>query len=152
MLLYPDSKNKEAFEQGLEFQDFIMERMTKLGFYLQCYSSRSYQIERGESVQRAEIKLDNRCTETGRLSIEVAERTAIGKPWVPSGIMRQDNSIFYIQGNRKLFFMFDKRFLIRWHDYKLHRKIVEKPTVKTFYISLEQAKIYSILFVEDGTP
>ena len=83
-VMYPNSKNANSFADGMEFQDFVVEQFNAWGLYIQLHSSKRYQFERGESVQRVEIKLDNRCTETGRLSIEVGERTSINGPWVSS--------------------------------------------------------------------
>src|SRR5688500_6780664 len=87
---YPNSKNGQSFEDGMEFQDLVVEQFKRRGFYMQLHASRQYQYQRGESVQMVEIKLGNRLLETGRLSIEDGERTAIDKPWVHCGIYRKD--------------------------------------------------------------
>lgn len=147
-VLYPQSKNPISFQQGLEFQDFVVEQFAKQGFYIQLHSSKKYQFERGESVQRCEIKLDNRCTETGRLSIEIAERTRTELGWTPSGIYRGDNTIFYVQGNQSLLFLFDKKVLRRYHSFKLKQAFEESPretpTVRKFYMPFADAADYCI--------
>lgn len=141
-IMYPDSKNKNSFADGMEFQDFVVEQFNAWGFYIQLHSSKKYQYERGESVQRTEIKLDNRCTETGRLSVEVSERTRNedGLPWTPSGIYRKDNTVFYIQGNSEILFLFSKKYL-QWWKAKNNPKVEESfGTVQKFYISLADAE------------
>jgi hypothetical protein len=92
---YPDSKDQQSDENGREFQDFCCVELARVGIVVQLFSSRRYQFEQGESVQGVEIKLDRRCTETGRLSIEIAEKTrADQRNWIASGIYRQDNTAF----------------------------------------------------------
>jgi hypothetical protein len=149
---YPDSKNKNAFEDGLRFQDFAVEQLARrYGFIIQLYSSRHYQFNHGESVQRCEFKLDKRFIETGRLSIEVAERTALDKQWVSSGIYSATLPVFYVQGNHDQFFVFDRRWLARYHQQKLKGKYEEKPTIRTFYMPIDTAEEYSLLSI-DCTP
>lgn len=152
-VLYPDSKNTISFSDGLEYQDFVVEHLSKQGIYIQLHTSKKYQFERGESVQRAEIKLDRRCTETGRLSIEIAEKTkSDNSTWVSSGIYRNDNSIFYIQGNFQRIYLFNKKDLKRYHEryceYSYEESPQAKPTVRKFYLPLEKADYYCILRVD----
>lgn len=142
-IMYPHSKNGNSFADGMEFQDFVVEQFNKWGLYIQIHSSKKYQYERGESVQRVEIKLDRRCTETGRLSIEVGERTSLNNPWVRSGIYRNDNTCMYIQGNKERLYLFDRKVLARYHKIKLGQKYEESPrenpTVRKFYLPFDVA-------------
>lgn len=152
---YPHSKNGRAFEQGMEFQDWVVEQFNKRGLYVQLYASKQYQFDRGESVQMVEIKLDNRFLETGRLSIEIGERTAVGKPWVRSGIYRGDNTIFYAQGNWSRIYLFDRKVLQRYHTDVLEQRYEESPrdapTVRKFYMQLMKADDLCIFRVDcDG--
>lgn len=139
---YPDSLHVDPFQMGLEFQDFVMDRLReRYGLVFQMYGSRKYQFEKGESPQGAEIKLDQRCSETGRLSIEVAEKSNRSvTTWTPSGIMRDDNTMFYIQGNEETFFMFFKKHLQLIYN-KQSPEVTEKHgTIKTFYIGFDRAR------------
>lgn len=151
-VMYPDSKNGNSFGDGLEFQDYVVEQFNKWGFYIQLHSSKLYQFTRGESVQRVEIKLDNRCTETRRLSIEVGERTALNRSWVSSGIYRDDNTAFYIQGNRRCIYLFDRKVLIRVHKKMHHGRYEEspreRPTVRKFYLPFGVADEICIAKIE----
>jgi hypothetical protein len=150
--LYPHSKNGRSFEQGMEFQDWVVEQFNKRAFYVQLHASKRYQFERGESVQMVEIKLDNRFIDTGRLSIEVGERTAIDRPWVASGIYRNDNTVFYAQGNFDRVYLFDKRVLQRYHRDQCNSQFEESPrespTVRKFYMPLIVADELCIFFVD----
>lgn len=135
---YPDSKDKRSFQSGLEYQDFIMDKvLEELGIFIQVYSSQKYQYKKGESRQKIEIKLDRRCTETGRLSIEVEERPNKQSPWFDGGIMRKDNTVFYIQGNYDTYWIFFKHHLL-W-IYNQGVDVQTKDTVKTFYLDISRA-------------
>lgn len=153
-VMYPHSKNRNSFADGMEFQDFVVEQFNAWGLYIQLYSSKRYQFERGESVQRVEIKLDNRCVETGRLSIEVGERTSINKTWVQSGIYRSDNTCMYIQGNREILYLFDRKVLVRYHQQRENGLYQESPrdnpTVRKFYLPFALADLACIAKIVPG--
>jgi len=120
------------------------------GMYLQMFTSKKLQYMCGESFQGWEVKLDNRFTETGRLSIEIAEKTrAANASWVPSGIYRDDNTWLYIHGNYEYFFVFMKDFLV-----KLHRsgryKTDEIPTLRKFYMPIVDAGKWGYKIIPDA--
>lgn len=91
----------EKLDQGLEFQDYVTEEMYKIGWPIVGYSSKKFQVTRGENIMGAEIKNDQRFRETGNLYIEMEEKAYPTNPhYVKSGIMREDNSIIFIIGDR----------------------------------------------------
>lgn len=144
---YPDADRKTVFVEALEFQDFVVDLFLKeLGIAISNYSSRYYQMNYGENRQGIEIKLDTRILETGNVSIEVAEKSkAVNVSWVPSGIMRNDNTWLYVQGNYNIVFVFGKSFLKQLYDAKYKDKVwMPKPTIKTFLMPVEEAEKYSI--------
>ena len=56
---------------------------------------------------RAEIKRDGKFRETGNLYIETAEKSHPDKyEFIPSGIMRQDNSWLFVIGDEKTIYIF----------------------------------------------
>lgn len=112
----------------------------RLGWVVTIHSSKSYQFGQGESVQGFEFKLDDRCTETSRLSIEVAEKSRKDIPvWTNSGIFRGDNTIFYVHGNHQSFWIFAKKHLRAWFK-KFEPEVVSKfGTIKTFYMPVSVA-------------
>lgn len=143
--IYPDAKHIDALEVGLEFQDFVCVALAKEGIILQNLSSRRYQQNTGENLQGFEIKLDNRWSDTGRLSIETAEKTSASREsFVRSGIYRQDNTWLYIQGNYKGIFIFAKNTLQGLHrrtDKPYETK--EMPTIQTFYLPVADCIKYA---------
>lgn len=139
--LYPDAKSDDSYQEGIEYQDFVCPYLAKNnGLIIQCYASKKMQYEKGESIQGIEIKLDNLCTKTQRLSIEVAEKTKESNfQWVPGGVNKHDNAWLYLQGNYEILFIFLKKDL-RSYYHKNKPEITEKRgTIKTFYIPFDEA-------------
>lgn len=144
--LYPNGKRTTLFEEALEFQDFVVDLLLKeIGLAVTNYSSRYYQLNYGENKQGIEIKLDRRMTETGNVSIEVAEKSNINVvTWTNSGIMRNDNSWLYVQGNYELVFIFDKKLLLRLYHGRYKNKVIELPTIRKFHLPIKEARIYAL--------
>jgi hypothetical protein len=148
--LYPDAKHIDSLQVGAEFLDFVVIVLHRFGLYLQPFTSKKYQYNKGESFQGWEIKLDNRFTDTGRLSIEIAEKTSAGQSsWTPSGIYRNDNTWLYIQGNYEYFYIFAKSILKLLHARKKlngEKFYIEEemPTIKKFYLPLKDAEKYCV--------
>lgn len=140
--IYPHATVANSLEKGLAFQDFVCVQLAKRHIVLQNIGSKKYQLEVGENLQGFEIKLDSRCTDTNRLSIEVYEKTARDVLfWTPSGILRDDNSIVYIQGNYDCFWVFMKNWLVRYFEHK--SPIVEEfnGTIQRFFLPVSEADI-----------
>lgn len=102
----------KAYEQAVS--EWFKEEM---GFDIGLYETRKEQWEIGESKARIEIKYDARSLETGNLYIEVEEkRSRFQEHYNPSGIYRQDNSLFYLIGNHQEFFLIRKGFLRKLYE------------------------------------
>lgn len=140
---YPDAPRQGTYQIGLEFQDFVCRELAREHIILQNTCSKKWQIEVGENLQGFEIKFDARCSDTGRLSIEVAEkaRDLPLAPWVPSGIMRGDNTWLYIQGNYQTLYIFAKNWLRRWYTEKSPETEEKFGTIRTFYLKTEVAEV-----------
>ena len=106
---------KECLKKGLEYQDFVFDQlrhMDGMPIFLGAYASEKYQYDKGESLSGIEIKFDDKLKETNNLFIEVKEKTdPSNKEFVPSGIMRNDNSWLYLIGNYEQAFIFARRTL-----------------------------------------
>ena len=61
-------------EDGVRFQDFVVDLAWQAGLVIAQYASKTYQLAIGESRSGVEIKYDKRRAETGNLCIEVAEK------------------------------------------------------------------------------
>jgi hypothetical protein len=140
--IYPDSPVSDSLEKGLAFQDFVCIKLAERNIVLQNIASKKYQIQVGENLQGFEIKLDTPCTRTGRLSIEVAEKSSRSALfWTPSGIRREDNAIVYIQGNYDCFWVFMKNWLVRYQDVSQPNIEEFNGTVQRFFLPCEAADV-----------
>lgn len=154
-----NSGHANSFDVGDRFQDFVCIELAKENIILQNINSKKFQYETGENLQGFEIKYDARCTgdnntnPTGRLSIEIAEKSKCeNENYVPSGIYRSDNSWLYIQGNYHGFWIFSKNILLLLHNSKRYKENT-LPTIKTFYLPIEDADKYcSKKFLFDRRP
>ena len=139
---YPDAPIEDPYMIGMEFEDFVRDKCSEIGLVLQRFSSFKYQLERGDG-QVDEIKLDTRCTDTGRLSIEIAEKSKATNPsFVSSGIYADSDFWLYIQGNEHIIFIFPRNLLQLLHRtgrYKEH----QMKTIKKYYLPLSDALKYA---------
>jgi hypothetical protein len=148
--IYPDAKSKTSFQDGLEFQDFVCAQLAKHAVVLQNLASKKYQIEIGENLQGFEIKYDDWCSKSGRVSIEIAEKSRNDPllQWTPSGIYRNDNTWLYIQGNYSVLFIFAKRFLLNYFESKRPPVEEKRGTIQTFYIGNAVARKHAAKVLE----
>lgn len=141
---YRDSKLPDAHKLGLDFQDFVADQLLKQrGIAIHFYETQREQYDIGESVEGYEVKLDNRSTDTGRLGIEVGEKTRKDRAmFTPSGIMRRDNSTFYVQGNWREFWVFKKAALQEYFTSR-HPEVISDnpPTIQKFYLPIPVATL-----------
>lgn len=142
MKLYPDAKSHTSLQDGIKYQRFIQNYFwQKWNKTIHYYESKRDQYKIGESFEAIEVKYDYWCTITDRLSIEIAEKSRKDERlgWTPSGIYRKDNTIFYIQGNYRLFFVFLKPYLVFLHNHYAFKEESKLGTIKTFYLPLSLA-------------
>ena len=103
--------------EGLQYQDWITQLMLRRRglAILQC-SSKAYQLALGESFTGIEVKYDSIVSSSNKLWIELYERSSDDRAWVPSGILRRDNTWGWIQGDYRQVYFFAKKDLIEiWH-------------------------------------
>lgn len=138
---------ERKLQQGLEYQDFVSDKLRVEGFNIGVYSSRKYQLQHGESAIGIEIKFDNRFSETGNLYIETHEKSdARMQNYVLSGINREDKTWGYLIGNYNEAFLLNKKQLReicgwaieRQRNYNMYRR--ETPTSKGLTIPVSYIK------------
>lgn len=105
----------EKFEQlraeGEEYEDFIIEEMSKRHWILQIRRSKRYQYRKGETLQNIEIKYNKRMSETGNLFIETT----------PGGIYGK--SIIFVTGDYNKAFVLSTNELKRMHSSGNYRAV-----------------------------
>jgi hypothetical protein len=95
---------------GNEFQDFVTIMLNKQGISVMQLVSKKYQYEVGETVSRHEIKHDLLFRKTCNLLIETHELDK-NNEYYPSGILRNDNSIFYVIGDYHTIYLLNRHAL-----------------------------------------
>lgn len=148
---YPDGDRNTLYMDGVEFQDFVASIFCReLGLAITQYSSRKYQMLKGESHQGIEIKYDRRMTETGNISFEIAEKSrADVDVWTPSGIYRSDNTWLYVQGNYNMIYVFGKVILQLLYEKSYKDKARDvKPTLRAFLVPVEKAREIALLAID----
>lgn len=135
---------KEKLEQGQQYQDFVTEKLYKIGLPIISYSSKKYQYTIGENKCGFEIKFDDKLKNTGNLYIEVAEKSnAVNENYIASGIYRNDNTWLYIIGDYSIIYIFSKKQLRKiYEDTKRIEtfKRVTIPTSKGFLVPAKYAE------------
>lgn len=146
---YQQYPTGESIRVAEEFQDFVMQVLwQRMGFPVSVYTSRKYQWAHGESLQGVEIKFDGRCLETGRLSIEIAEKNNESvNQWTASGIYSPHQSWMYVQGNFNRLYVFATRHLLAAHQSRRDTEH-EWKTVRKFYLTLQDADRLAIQFFD----
>ncbi|MFC1904640.1 hypothetical protein ACFLXT_02635 [Chloroflexota bacterium] len=146
-MVYPDSKHDSPLDMGHCYEDLIGLLLKRYyDFKVSFYRSKFEQYNIGESAEGLEVKLDLWCTRTRRLSIEVAEKTSEGQSsFSPSGIMRNDNTKIYSQGNLERCWFFEK-LALRGVYRNLKPWLIDNnpPTIRKFYLSLREAESLAI--------
>mgnify|MGYP001590487750 CR=1 FL=1 len=139
---YQNGYYAQKLEEGLQFQDVVTQALYMRGIVVVGYASRRFQNTHGENMLGAEIKRDGEFRKTGNLYIEVAEKSHPDRPnFVPSGIMREDNSWLFVIGDERTVWIFSTKYLRllvdRWRR-------VEKATSIGHLCPLGQADKYAI--------
>lgn len=148
--LYRNGYYQEKLEIGLQFQDFVTRELYQRGIVVVGYASRRYQIEQGENMLGAEIKRDDKFRETGNLYLEVSEKAHPDNlNFVPSGIMRADNSWLFVIGDELTFWIFSTKYLRILKD---RYRQVTKPTSVGHLMPIADADHYCLRRVDAVTP
>ena len=129
---------KERLALGLEFQDYCAIEFAKIGIPITNFSSQKYQHEKGENLQGYEFKLDRNFRRTQNLYIEIAEKSnKENAQFIDSGIMRSDNTLFYVIGDYEGVWLIQKQTLKYYIEYL---KEVQTPTSIGKLLPIEKAK------------
>ena len=93
------------------------------GLPIKTYSSFSYQVNKGESRVGVEIKKDNVYKTSKRLYFETHEKKGNSNKWVESGVLRDDNTVFYFIGDYEKAWLFSKKQILKLKDMEIKGKL-----------------------------
>jgi len=102
---------KEKLQAGREFEIWVEEKFLEQGVDLKGFLDESGQYS-GENEFGLEIKHDMKLAETGNIYIEYQERLKNTAGWVNSGILKKDNSKFWMIGSSAEYYIFRKADLL----------------------------------------
>lgn len=96
-------------------EDIANMLMKHIGFDIGLFTNVNDQYNIGESKRGIEIKNDEKIQEHLNIYIEYAEKSnAKNKRFVPSGILREDNTNFILIGNHDIAFLLNKSKLLEY--------------------------------------
>jgi len=154
----------DTFEIGNEYQEFVALKWPEVypfGFEgimeLNFFETKHEQFNIGETEEGVEVKKDQIFRTSKRLYIETAEKANIeNKEYVPSGIYRTDNSIYYLIGDETQWWIFSKDDLqeidrksqsypdlFQW----VLRPLKPKDSSMGFCINIKEAHIYCMSYM-----
>lgn len=134
-------------QKGQEFETWVENEFKKYGVELGFYHDETGQFS-GENAYGIEIKHDMMLCKTGNVYIEYQERLKSNKPWVNSGILKQDNSQYWLIGDMRQYVIIKKIDLINIYKRLLNGNIItgckfvsekENGTSKGFIIPFDLA-------------
>jgi hypothetical protein len=129
----------EGTEKGFEYEKFIEKIFNEKNICKLTFYDKKIEQLRGETEEGYEIKFDDNLKITGNLYIEYQEKTHKDNVmYVNSGILKDDNTIYFVIGNYDEVFIFKKEILLELYNSFLFRHVV-KDTSKGFLIQRYKA-------------
>ncbi len=139
-VIWEDREKDEYYIENLKkshaFEVFIDSLFKNRGIDIGLFYSPDLQY-RGESDKGIEIKFDEMSKKTGNYYIEYKERINPNSDWVDSGILKNDNTKYWLCGTENKYRIFEKQRLLEiYHKLKRKEKVdgailVEEGTRKT---------------------
>ena len=134
---------KIKYKEGKKFEKFII---NDFWGKLECFPNELHLIEtkirqrNGETEEGFEIKFDNVSISSGNLYIEYMEKKhRTDRCYVNSGILKSDNSKYWIIGNYNFVFIIKKQVLFDLY-FEGNLKKVETPTSRGYLLPIEKAR------------
>lgn len=141
-----DDRNKGDYYIGNltdshRFELYIEAIFRNKGIDIGLYYGKDEQYS-GESKVGIEIKNDKESEMTGNLYIEYEERLNVNRDFVDSGILKNDNTIYWAIGNYKFIFFIKKCVLIdimnnKYPDIKIKHTSARRGTSKGYLLSIK---------------
>lgn len=135
----------ESLQKGFEFENYICQFFkSKYSFNIETYKTKEGQYNLGESIQGIEIKNDTLIPKTGNIYIELQEKKdSSQKNWINSGILKNDNTLFYLIGTEEKFYIFLKTDLLKFYENNMYFKLKEIKTSRGMLLKVKDVKDFS---------
>lgn len=149
-VIFKDVKRDDYYIEKLnkahKFEIFVENAFKECGIDIGFYKDKQNQYK-GETKIGLEIKNDMRLKETGNIFIEFRQRLNNNMSWLPSGILKQDNTKWWIIGNENEYYIIHKQDLIKQYNlikdkqpYKIKTEVQNGGTGQGFILSREEAR------------
>jgi hypothetical protein len=131
-VLWDDRKKTEYFTKQLEeaflFENYIANLLKdQFNMEIGAFMDAQGQYDLGENALGIEIKNDKLVQKTGNLYIEYAEKSnANNNKYVPSGILKDDNTRYFLIGTAQKFYILPKTQLVTIYEDTLVGKLKGK--------------------------
>lgn len=132
------------------FEVYVDYMFKQFGYDIGLFYGKNQQYKQGETKAGIEIKCDMKLRETGNVYIEYQERITKDGEWVDSGILKKDETRYFLIGTVEEFYILPKRKLQSYYNrlvkygevIKGMRLVEEKEhkTSKGFVMSRQRAK------------
>lgn len=144
---------KKQLQKSQEFEDFLEQLFKdKYGIDLEPFVTSEGQYYKGENNKGIEIKNDMMYKKTGNLYFEYAEKSK-GENYIfiKSGILKDDNSKYFLIGDYDKFWIFRKKRLVEIY-YEEKERIKKNPNLKSSrgirFVKIPTSKGYIFPIIE----
>ena len=131
-------KTKYYIEQlyaSHRFEVYIDDLFRRHGYDIGLFYGKDQQYHQGETKAGIEIKCDMQLQKTGNVYIEYQERMTNDGEWVDSGILKQDQTKYFLIGTVEEFFILPRERLQNYY----HRLVKCGETIKGMRLGEERA-------------
>lgn len=122
-VIWADRKKTDYYLNQLEtshrFEVYIDYCFRQRGYDIGLYYGKKQQYSQGETKAGIEIKCDRKLRETGNVYIEYQERMTREGVWVDSGILKPDETKYFLIGTEEEFYILPREAL-----YGLYTRVV----------------------------
>ena len=142
-------RNKENYyinnlTDSHRFEVYVEHLFEEQGIDIGLYYGKDEQYNKGESKLGIEIKNDKESLNTGNLYIEYKERISENGKWIESGILKDDNTIYWAIGTYENLFFIKKSILKnKMDDKNIKHVFAKRGTSRGFIIPIHDVKIIS---------
>lgn len=146
VLIWNDRKKNSYYQEklqlGFNFENYICQFFkNNYSFNIETYKTKEGQYNLGESIQGIEIKNDTLISKTGNIYIELQEKKDSSQNiWINSGILKNDNTLFYLIGTEEKFYIFLKTDLLKLYQKGEYFKKIEIATSRGILLKVKEVE------------
>lgn len=129
-VIWNDRKKTDYYIKQLNtshrFEVYVDYLFRQLGYDIGLFYGKKQQYDQGETAAGIEIKCDMKLKETGNIYIEYQERINQNGEWVDSGILKKDETRYFLIGTVEKFYILPRTKLQNYYN----RLVKDKEKIK----------------------